>query len=116
MEHLIGRQRHPTDVAESEAAAEATAESKEPHQRGRPVVPDAHHSGMPAPSETRAPEPAAVMVGSPTPGFAAYPRPTIPVFPDPAAALIRGPPRVHSDRGPPDIAIVGFIAPSAVCI
>src|ERR1019366_8735141 len=80
MEHFIGRQRHPTDVPESEAEAHPTAVSEEPHQRRRPIVPDAHHSRIPAPPETRAPAPAAVMVGSPTPSFAPYPPPAIPIL------------------------------------
>ena len=111
VKHLIGRQRHPTDVAESEAHTPA-AESEEPHQRRGPVVPHAHHSRIPTPPETRAPEPAAVMVGRPTPGVIANPSPTIPILPDPAAVLIRSPPRVH--RGPPDSAIVRVAAPRAV--
>src|SRR5205823_5840590 len=112
-EGFIGRERHPTDVAEAETDPATPAEAEPGDQRGRPIVMPAVHAGIPAPAAI--PEPAAVVIRRPSPRIGADPSPAIPIFPDPTAMPIRRPAGIHRS-GPPNVTVLGNIAPRAVGI
>ena len=117
VQHLIGRQRHPADVAKTEPKPESPthAVTEESHQRGRPIVPHSHRAGIPAPAPGRIVEPAAIVIRRPAPRVVAHPSPSVPVEPNPAPVSVWRPARIHYRR-PPNGAVGRHFAPNAVLI
>src|SRR5579871_4491351 len=111
IQRLKRRQRHPADIAKTEADSYAGTKAEERHQAGRPIMPP-EAAGIPAPAVRRGIEPSAVVKRSPTPGVVTDPRPTVVVLPDPPPVLIRRP--IRSDRGRPNFAIRSVVHPLAV--
>src|ERR1035437_7958191 len=112
VERLVRSQWDPAHVAEPKAHACAVAEAEEGHQSRRPILPHTESARIPAPSIATLIEPAAVVVGRPTPGIVADPGPSIPVFPSPAAIPVRRPIGRHR-RGTPHVSIRRYIGPGA---
>src|ERR1035438_2957002 len=111
VEDLERRQGTPAHVAKTESATKpTTSKPEEAHQRGRPIVAGGDQTGVPAPAEAVV-EPAAVVIGSPTPGVVADPGPAIPIFVNPTTGLVRSPVGAHG--GTPYVAVLGHAGPGA---
>jgi hypothetical protein len=103
-------------AAESEAEIEAAIAvvAEEGDKSRSPVVAAVVRAGIPSPAEARVVEPAAVVVGSPTPRFSAHPGPAVVVDVAPASVAVGRPAIV--DAGEPAFAITGHVAPAAIVI
>src|SRR5579871_1477968 len=113
MEYFKGRERHPTQSAESESNSDSAAPSEESDISGRPVRMRKDRSRIPAPS-ARAKKPAAIVIRSPAPRIRAHTGPTVVVFPNPSAILVWRPARIHVRL--PHGAIARIVGPAAVLI
>ena len=92
---LVGRQRHPADIPESEVQPNVEAAvavvAKEGDQRRTPIVTAIAMSRIPAPAVAGVLIPAAIVVGRPAPGLVAHPRPAVVIEVGPASVAIRRP-------------------------
>ena len=113
MERLKRSERHPADIAKSEAEATASTPTEEADQRWRPVAACVSRSGIPAPTRGSI-EPAPVVIRGPAPGIVTDPGPAVKVLPDPAALAIRSPARRY--RGRPHIAVRRIVHPAPVSV
>src|ERR1019366_2255942 len=101
------RQPAPRSEPEADGIPPAAAESEERHvgrRPLRPIVAIAVNRSRPPHPGTAIEEPAAVVVGSPSPRFVRDPRPAPVWLPDPAAGAIGNP--AHGDGRRPNLAVV----------
>ena len=116
VERFIRCERHPADVAETDADAHrADVEADETDECGAPGRRDARRSRrIPGPVIVgRAEIPAAIVIRSPAPRFGGDPRPAVAVFPNPIAVAIRCPAR-RDHRRNPDVTVRAVIDPAPV--
>ena len=95
-EAITRTDRQPAHRSESDGSSQVAAESEERHVGRRPHRPivAVNRSRPPHPG-TSIEEPAAVVIGRPSPRFVRDPRPAPVRLPDPAAVAIGGPARGH---------------------
>ncbi len=107
-------ERNPSDIAESEAKANAesgTSPSEETDQCRPPVIRTIDRTRPPCPAVGSV-VPTAVMIRSPAPRIAAHPGPAVIIDPHPAAHLIRSPTGI--DRRYPNLTVGRIVDPASV--
>jgi hypothetical protein len=115
---LVGRQRNPADVSETETYAQAetavTVVAEERHESRPPVMVSVAVARIPTPAVVLVVEPTPVVVRRPSPGLIAHPRPAVVVKPAPAAMAVRSP--TDGGGGEPTTSVSAYVLPAPVAV